>query len=183
MCKQHPAFGRRLEDLVQLGAIEFRPEPLDGIVERRLKAIWAARSCPHCEAESLQALDGSDRIWCGRCNWKSTYTRGTPFYNSELARSEFRIVGCSASIRSRSSSHRVTRRSTTEFGSLKPPFSEAFRLSGRFTPRQSVDRHRSMKPSRCVPASKAKIRHGKGSAVAVHPKVVELDGRENRETN
>ena len=92
MCKQRPAFGRRLEDLVHLGAIEFRPEPLDAIVERRRKAIWAARSCPNCEAETLQALEGSDRIWCGRCNWKTTYTRGTPFYNSELAPGEFLIA-------------------------------------------------------------------------------------------
>ncbi len=37
-------------------------------------------------------LDGADRIWCGRCNWKTTYTRGTPFYDSELARSEFLIA-------------------------------------------------------------------------------------------
>jgi len=24
----------------------------------------------------LHALDGFDRIWCGRCNWRTTYTCG-----------------------------------------------------------------------------------------------------------
>ncbi len=92
MCTERPAFGQRLAELVELGAIEFRPEPLDAIVERRLKAIWTARSCPNCGAESLQALADSDRIWCGRCNWKTTYTRGTPFYNSDLAPGEILIA-------------------------------------------------------------------------------------------
>ena len=92
MSNERPALGQRLSELVELGAIEFRPEPLDAIVERRLKEIWAARSCPHCEQKTLHALDGSDRIWCSRCNWKTTYTRGTPFYDSELAPGEFLIA-------------------------------------------------------------------------------------------
>ena len=92
MHTERPALGEMLEDLVKLGAIEFRPEPLDAIVERRLKAIWTARSCPNCGENTLHALDGSDRIWCGRCDWKTTYTRGTPFYNSELAPGEFLIA-------------------------------------------------------------------------------------------
>jgi len=92
MHEERPAFGGTLADLVELGAIEFRPEPLDAIVERRLKAIWTARSCPDCGADSLHALEGSDRIWCGRCEWKTTYTRGTPFYDSELAPGEFLIA-------------------------------------------------------------------------------------------
>jgi len=92
MYNERPALGQRLSKLVELRAIEFRPEPLDAIVERRLKAIWAARSCPHCEQDTLHALDGSDRIWCSRCNWKTTYTRGTPFYDSELAPGEFLIA-------------------------------------------------------------------------------------------
>ena len=54
-----PALGERLADLAELGAIEFRPEPLDTIVKRRLKAIWTARSCPNCGEDSLQALDDS----------------------------------------------------------------------------------------------------------------------------
>jgi hypothetical protein len=32
-----------LEDFLELGSIEFRPEPLDTIFERRRKAIWTAR--------------------------------------------------------------------------------------------------------------------------------------------
>jgi len=89
MCTDRPALGEMLEDLVTLGAMEFRPAPLDDRVERRRTAIWAARFCPTCGEDSLHALDGSDRIWCGRCDWKTTYTRGTPFYDSELAPGEF----------------------------------------------------------------------------------------------
>jgi ribosomal protein S27AE len=92
MSNDRAALGEMLTDLVELGAIEFRPEPLDAIVGWRLKAIWAAQSCPNCGEKSLQALDGSERIWCGRCDWKTTYTRGTPFYDSELAPGEFLIA-------------------------------------------------------------------------------------------
>ena len=92
MHKDRPAFGQRLAELAELGVIEFRPEPLDAIVERRLKTIWEERSCPHCGADSLHALTGSDRIWCGRCDWKTTYTRGTPFYESELTPDEFLVA-------------------------------------------------------------------------------------------
>ncbi len=77
---------------MELGAIDFRPEPLDAIVARRLKEIWVAQSCPHCEQKTPQALDGSDRIWCSHCNRKTTYTRGTPFYDLELAPGEFLIA-------------------------------------------------------------------------------------------
>ncbi|WP_049998744.1 IS1595 family transposase [Halococcus sediminicola] len=92
MTNERAAFGGMLEQLVDLGAIEFRPEPLDAIVERRLKAIWTTRTCPSCDADALHALDGSARIWCGRCDWKTTYTRGTPFYDSELAPGEFLVA-------------------------------------------------------------------------------------------
>ncbi|MFB6192093.1 MAG: IS1595 family transposase, partial [Haloarculaceae archaeon] len=34
MHEDRPAFGQRLAELAELGAIEFRPEPLDAIVER-----------------------------------------------------------------------------------------------------------------------------------------------------
>ena len=89
---RRPALGGMLEQLIELGAIEFRSEPLDAIVERRLKAVWTTRICPNCGADTLQALDGSARIWCGRCDWKTTYTRGTLFYDSELAPGEFLIA-------------------------------------------------------------------------------------------
>ena len=92
MSNKHAALGGMLEQLVDLGVIEFSSEPLDTIVERRLKAIWTARTCPNCDADALHALDTSARIWCGRCDWKTTYTRGTPFYDSELAGGEFLVA-------------------------------------------------------------------------------------------
>ena len=60
MHEDRPAFGQRLAELAELGVIEFRSEPLDVIVERRLKAIWEERSCPHCGADSLHAA-----VWAG----------------------------------------------------------------------------------------------------------------------
>jgi len=41
---------------------------------------------------AVSGRDGSDRIWCGRCHWKTTDTRGTPFYDSELASGEFLVA-------------------------------------------------------------------------------------------
>ena len=55
------------------------------LVERRLKAIWTTQICLDCDADALHALDGSARIWCGHCDWKTTYDRRKPFYDSELA--------------------------------------------------------------------------------------------------
>jgi transposase-like protein len=92
MSKERAALGGMLEQLVDLGVIEFCSEPLDAIVERRLKAVWTSRTCPNCDADALQALDGSTRIWCDRCGWKTTYTRGTPLYDSELAGGEFLVA-------------------------------------------------------------------------------------------
>ena len=92
MHERRPAFGQRLSELAELGVTEFRSEPLDAIVERRLKTVWEALSRPNCGADSLHALDGSDRIWCGRCDWKTTHTRDTSFCESELTPSEFLIA-------------------------------------------------------------------------------------------
>ena len=92
MTNERAALGGMLEQLVDLGVIEFCSEPLDAIVERRLKAVWTSRACPNCDADALHALDGSARIWCGRCDWKTTYTRGTPFYDSKLAPGEFLLA-------------------------------------------------------------------------------------------
>jgi transposase-like protein len=92
MTNERAALGGMLEQLVDLGVIEFASEPLDAIVERRLKDVWTSRTCPNCDADSLHALDNSARIWCGRCDWKTTYTRGTPFYDSELASGEFLVA-------------------------------------------------------------------------------------------
>ncbi|MGN8216775.1 IS1595 family transposase [Halococcus morrhuae DSM 1307] len=92
MSNEHAALGGMLEQLAELGVIEFCSEPLDAIVERRLKTIWTSQACPNCDADALRALDGSTRIWCGRCDWKTTYTRGTPFYDTELAPGEFLVA-------------------------------------------------------------------------------------------
>src|SRR5699024_1202403 len=35
---------------------------------------------------------GSARIWCSRCDWKTTYTHGTPIYDSELVPGEFLVA-------------------------------------------------------------------------------------------
>ena len=78
MSNEPTALGGMLEQLAELGVIEFCSEPLDNGVERRLTAIWTTRNCPNCDTDALHALDGSARIWCRRCDWKTTYTRGTP---------------------------------------------------------------------------------------------------------
>ena len=88
MSKECAALSGMLEQLVGLGVTEFCSEPLDAIVEWRLKAVWISRTCANCNVDALQVLDGSTRIWCGHCGWKTTYTRETPFYDSELALGE-----------------------------------------------------------------------------------------------
>ena len=92
MSNEHAALGGMLEQLVDLGVIEFSFESLDDGVERRLMIIWTSRACPNCDADTLHALNGSARIWCGRCDWKTTYTRRTTFYDSELASGEFLVA-------------------------------------------------------------------------------------------
>lgn len=160
---------------MELGEIEFRPEPLNAIVERHLKAIWAARSYPHCDQETLHALAGSDRIWCSRCNWKTTYTRGTPFYDSELAPGEFLIAFLLYADTLLSSNqiafllspcYKTIRETIREF---EQPFVGDSRLSRIESPRQSVARHRWMKPSRCVQDSRENIRRGKASTASDRP--------------
>lgn len=93
MCQNEPTFGGMLRDLVELEAIEFRPEPLDDLVERRLKEVWTAQSCPHCDADSLTTLSGSRRISCGRCDWiNHPYARDSLHYDSGLTPGEFLIA-------------------------------------------------------------------------------------------
>ena len=87
-----PAFGGMLHQLVSLGALEFRPEPLDALIERRLKDIWQQAPCPNCGECTVQTSEKSPRIWCGNCRYTGTYTLRTPFYNSELTGGEFLIA-------------------------------------------------------------------------------------------
>ena len=86
------AFGGMLQELVSLDVFEFRSEPLDAIVERRLKNIWEQTPCPECEATAIQTWDDLDRIRCRGCGFMSPYTLRTPFYNAELAPGEFLIA-------------------------------------------------------------------------------------------
>ena len=87
-----PAFGGMLHQLVSLGAIEFRPELLDALIERRLKHAWQHAPCPNCGEHAVQTSEDSPRIWCGNCRYTGTYTLRTPFYNSELTGGEFLIA-------------------------------------------------------------------------------------------
>jgi len=86
------AFGRMVRELASLGVINIRTEPLDRAVERRLKHLWRQRSCPECDVGPVYVGDSCDRVWCGRCSFCSTYTRGTPFYDAELAPGEFLVA-------------------------------------------------------------------------------------------
>jgi hypothetical protein len=51
-----------LEQLVELGAIEFRPEPLDALIEWRLKHAWQQAPCPDCGDHTVQTSEDSPRI-------------------------------------------------------------------------------------------------------------------------
>ena len=181
------ALGGMLEQLVDLGVIEFCSEPLNAIVERRLKAVWTSRACPNCDADALHALDGSDRIWCGRCDWKTIYTRGTPFYDSKLAPGEFLVafvlyadtllsINQIAPLLDRTYKTVSSRRSTT----WKPRSRAASPPSGNASATRSLDRHRSMRPSRSVRVSKAKTYRGTDCPAAGPPRAAGRDGRESR---
>ena len=85
-----PAFGGMLHQLVSLGAIEFRTEPLDALIERRLKHAWQHAPCPNYGDHAVQISENSPRIWCGNCRHAATYTLRTPFYNSDLTVAEVR---------------------------------------------------------------------------------------------
>jgi len=161
------ALGEMLTDFIELGAIEFRPEPLDA-VERRLKAIWAARSCQNCGEKSLHALKDSKRIWCGRCDWKTTYTCGTPFYDSELAPGEFLIafiLYADTHLSINQIAFLLSPTYKTLHGCIKETESalvRGFPTVWTASPRRSVVRHKSMKPSRCVLGTRDKIHRERG---------------------
>ena len=46
MTNERAALGGILKQLVDLEVTEFCSEPLDAIVERRLKTVWTSRACP-----------------------------------------------------------------------------------------------------------------------------------------
>lgn len=83
-----PAFGRRVEEFVNFGVIEFHPERLDNLIEARLKAIWLQMPCPKCGERSINTRPGSTGVWCRKCHWNTVYTNGTPFHHSQLSPGE-----------------------------------------------------------------------------------------------
>ena len=91
MCKQS-AFGGMLQDIVELGAIVLRPEPLDDEIERRCKQAWEQAPCPECNETTIQSGDGSPRVWCSNCRYVFTYTRNTPFEGRTLSPGEIVIA-------------------------------------------------------------------------------------------
>ena len=140
-------------------------------------------------ADSLHALNGSDCIWCGRCDWKTTYTRGTPFYDSEFTPVSSSSPSFSMPIRSsvlpRSLAfcHCVSPLYMISSESLKQGSIVDFRLSGIAFPRQSMAQHRSMKHSKCVPLTKVKIHRGRVLPAVDLPKAGEPTGQETTEMN
>lgn len=86
------AFGGMLQEFAAQGVLEIRTEQLDRAVERRLKTFWKRRTCPDCIDGLINVGENHDRIWCRSCSFMSTYTLGTPFYNSELTPGEFLVA-------------------------------------------------------------------------------------------
>jgi transposase-like protein len=85
MSKTQPAFGGMLRNLIDDGILELRTEPLDALVERRLKQLWEHTPCPRCGNRTIRTWDHSDRVWCRSCQFKPAYTYGTPFSEKDLA--------------------------------------------------------------------------------------------------
>lgn len=79
-----PAFGGMLHQPVSFNALEFLPEPLNTVTERRLKNVWQQAPCHSCGKHAAQASEKSPRIWRGNCRYSEAYTLKEPFYNSEV---------------------------------------------------------------------------------------------------
>lgn len=88
MSKTQPAFGGMLRQLIDHGILELRTEPLDALVERRLKDLWEHTPCPHCGNQSIRTWEHADRVWCRSCQFKPAYTYGTPFSEKDLSAGE-----------------------------------------------------------------------------------------------
>jgi len=91
MCKQS-AFSRMIQDIVELGSIVLRPEPLDEEIERRCKQAWEQALCPECGETTIQSGDCRPRTWCSNCRYVFTYTRNTPFEGRTFTPSEMVIA-------------------------------------------------------------------------------------------
>ena len=184
-----PAFGGILHQPVSLGALEFRPDPLDALIERRLKHAWQQAPCPDCGDHAVQASEDSPRIWCGNCRYTGTYTLRTPFYNSELTGGEFLIafvLYADTLLSINQIAPLLDHAYNTVYDGIRrmeAGLSAASRPSGSASVTRSTVPHRSMRPSRYAQDSRDKIRRGKGCPAADHRRVVAPDGRGNRATN
>ncbi|WP_254533489.1 IS1595 family transposase [Natrinema gelatinilyticum] len=83
-----PAFGKMLQQLVDLGVIELQTKPLDDQIERRLKKFWEQAPCPECGDPSIQTWPSSNRVICRSCGFKPVCTYGTPFHEKHLTTGE-----------------------------------------------------------------------------------------------
>jgi len=85
MPSSDPAFGRMLRQLVDLGVLKLETEPLDAVIERRLKQFWGSRTCPRCGNPTVRSWESTDRVHCRSCQFKPVYTYGTPFHEKHLS--------------------------------------------------------------------------------------------------
>ena len=188
MTNERAALGGMLEQLVDLGVIEFSFEPLDAIVERRLMIIWTSRACPNCDVDTLHALDGSARIWCGRCDWKpstpavhhSTTRNSLPASSSSPSFST--PIPSSASIKSRRCLTAPTKPSSTRSTTWKPRSFAASRPSGNAWATRSLGQRGSMKLSRFARDLKARTHRETDCLAAGCQSPAEHDGQESRAT-
>jgi predicted RNA-binding Zn-ribbon protein involved in translation (DUF1610 family) len=51
------AFCGMLHQLVSLGVLEMHSEPLDALIERRLKDAWQQAPCPNCGEHTIQTSE------------------------------------------------------------------------------------------------------------------------------
>ena len=162
-----PAFGRILHQFVSLGALEFRLEPLDALIKRRLKDAWQQAPCPNCGEHTVQTSEKSPRIWCGNCRYTGMYTlrtrstiRNSPPVSSSLPSSSTPIPSL-ASTRSRRYSITPTTPSTTGFDGWKPRSSAASRPSGNVSITRSMVPRRSMRPASMLGIQRIKSAAGR----------------------
>lgn len=176
MCKERPAFGERLEDIAELGVIEFRPEPVDALlsgVSKRSGQRDPVRTVVKTASTYSTTLRES-----GVGAVTGNYVHAWDTILRFGARS-WRVPHRLHSLRRYASQHQsdclppvavLQDAPRPNQGVGKQRSFRAFRLSGRFAPRPPMAPHRSMKRSRYAQNSKDKIRRGKGLITAAHPR-------------
>lgn len=178
-----------IQQLASLGGLGFRPEPLDIIVERRLKTNWAQAPYPDCGVTAIRTYDDLDRIWCRGCGFMSTYTLGRPFYDAELGPIEFLVAfflyaDSLLSINQIASLlNRAYNRFTWRFVTWKPHSSAASPSSGIVLITLLERQRRLIKFSRSARATRDAIRRGTVYPGAGRQKWVAHVGAVSREMN